>query len=355
MPKKKRPAEDGGKAGLQAKELFAERLLAWAKLHGRSGLPWQGKGAYEVWVSEIMLQQTRVETAIDYYQRFLERFPTIGALAKASEEDVLAAWSGLGYYQRARNLRMAAQIADRDFKGALPGTAEELATLPGIGRSTAAAIASLCHNERVAILDGNAKRSITRVFAVKESPQTAKGMAKLWDLAEKLVPEDAKAYTQAIMDLGATICLPTPRCELCPMTDFCQGKSDPGSFPAKKAMASAPSRKEKEETWELAHDGSRVAMVWRPKSNGVWRGMLALPESPGETPAGWSKRETIRHDFSHYRLFAKIMEKRMRPKDLDAWAAKSKREVFRIADALEQGIPSPVRKLLESLLPDRQG
>lgn len=333
----------------QARSEFAPRLLAWAEKHGRSGLPWQGGSPYEVWVSEIMLQQTRVETVIGYFRRFLARFPTLESLADSREEDVLAAWSGLGYYQRAKNLRAAAQAAMRDCGGALPKKAADLMKLPGIGRSTAAAIASSCHNERVAILDANAKRALARAFAVKEDLKSAAGMAKLWRLAESLVPEDASGYTQAIMDLGATVCLPKPRCEACPMAEICQGKSAPEKYPGRAEAAKKKERAERAEIWLLAHDGQRVALCKRPSAAGVWRGMLALPLSEGEPSGNWTAREGIRHDFSHYRLFAALREKKMRPKDLERWAEQSSdRVLMPIEEALRSAIPSPVRGVLES-------
>lgn len=343
----------------EAKRAFAPALLAWAKEHGRVGLPWQGGSPYEVWISEIMLQQTRVETAAGYFREFLRRFPTLKSLAESSEDDVLAAWSGLGYYQRAKNLRKAAQIAMRDFGGDLPVLAKELETLPGIGRSTAAAIASSCHNERVAILDANAKRSIARAFAVKDDVSTAGGLKKLWDLAESLVPEEAAAYTQAIMDLGATVCLPAPRCAGCPIEKTCLGKGSPERFPGKRARSPKEAdgsgggkagRPERFETWLLAHDGVRAALRKREDGKGVWRGLLAFPESAQEALEGWVERETVRHDFSHYRLFAKILERPMEAEALDDWA-KSAEGAFpmAISDALEAGIPSPVRRVLESL------
>src|SRR5687767_85875 len=191
---------------------FAAKLIAWQRRHGRHGLPWQGtRDPYRIWLSEVMLQQTQVAAVIPYYRRFLEKYPSVEALSRASEDEVLRLWSGLGYYARGRNLRLAAQrvVAQGNF----PGTAAEIAELPGVGRSTAAAIAVFAFGERAAILDGNVKRVLARCFGEKKD---------LWPLAERLLPkENIEAYTQALMDLGATICLRSPKCEGCPVKARC--------------------------------------------------------------------------------------------------------------------------------------
>src|SRR2546423_3049558 len=196
---------------------FAQKLIAWQRRHGRHGLPWQGtRDPYRIWLSEVMLQQTQVAAVIPYYERFLARFADVYSLARASQDDVLRLWSGLGYYARGRNLRKAAiEIATRGF----PRTAHAIAELPGIGRSTAAAIAAFAFGERAAILDGNVKRVLARCFGVEEKKP-------LWALAERLLPaRGIKTYTQALMDLGATVCTRrNPGCAACPVAEKCRAK-----------------------------------------------------------------------------------------------------------------------------------
>ena len=206
---------------------FAERVVQWQRTHGRAGLPWQiTRDPYRVWLSEIMLQQTQVTTVLGYYERFLQRFPTVVALANAPSEDVLAMWSGLGYYARARNLHKCAQAVAAVHGGEFPRSAVQLAELPGIGRSTAAAIAAFCFGERVAILDGNVKRVLTRVLAWERDIAQAASEKALWAIASDLLPvapagEPLHAamatYTQGLMDLGATVCtIRRPACDACP-------------------------------------------------------------------------------------------------------------------------------------------
>jgi A/G-specific adenine glycosylase len=205
---------------------FATRLLKWYQEHGRA-LPWRGTAEpYSIWVSEIMLQQTRVEAAIPYFQRWMERFPTVEALARASEREVLSLWEGLGYYARARNLRRAAQIVMEGYGGRLPATAKELHRLPGVGRYTAGAIASIAFGRDEPALDGNIQRVLARVFDVTEAADTARGAARLWELAAEHLPRGrAGDYNQALMDLGATICLPRePRCSMCPVNVLCKAR-----------------------------------------------------------------------------------------------------------------------------------
>ncbi len=213
-------------AGESASTPLAERLLAWAATHGRRGLPWQSsRDPYRVWLSEVMLQQTQVATVIGYYERFSARFPTVAALAAAAPSEVMASWAGLGYYSRARNLHACARRVVDDFDGAFPRNAAALTSLPGIGRSTAAAIAALCFDERVPILDGNVKRVLARHFAIDGYPGVAAVERELWDRAASLLPQagaDMPAYTQAIMDLGAGVCTRrNPRCEACPLRSTC--------------------------------------------------------------------------------------------------------------------------------------
>ena len=266
---------------------FAERVVAWQRAHGRSGLPWQlTRDAYRVWLSEIMLQQTQVTTVLGYYERFLQRFPTVAALAAAPAEDVLALWSGLGYYARARNLHRCAQAVVEQHGGVFPSTARQLAELPGIGRSTAAAIAAFCFGERVAILDGNVKRVLTRVLAYDRDIAQAASEKALWAIATDMLPDappgaalDAamSTYTQGLMDLGATVCtIKRPACDACPVNAMCAGRASgmPEKFPVKTRKLKR-SKRAAVLLWLQCKD--RVWLVRRADS-GVWAQLWSLPE-----------------------------------------------------------------------------
>ncbi len=266
---------------------FAERVIAWQRSHGRSGLPWQlTRDPYRVWLSEIMLQQTQVTTVLGYYERFLQRFPTVAALAAAPSEEVLAMWSGLGYYARARNLHRCAQAVVAEHGGEFPRSAQQLAELPGIGRSTAAAIAAFCFGERVAILDGNVKRVLTRVLAYERDIAQAASEKALWAIATDLLPLappgaplDAamSTYTQGLMDLGATVCtIRRPACDACPAHAMCQGRASgaPERFPVKTRKLKR-SKRAAVLLW-LQHQ-DRVWLVRRADS-GVWAQLWSLPE-----------------------------------------------------------------------------
>ena len=262
---------------------FAGEVVRWQIGHGRNSLPWQNtRDPYLVWLSEIMLQQTQVSTVLDYFARFVQRFPTVSALAVASQDEVLALWSGLGYYSRARNLHRCAQDVMALHAGQFPGSAEQLQSLPGIGRSTAAAIAAFCFGERVAILDGNVKRVLARVLGYSADLAQSANERALWDQATALLPhqdlpDTMPRYTQGLMDLGATICtLRQPQCLLCPVQKLCCGlaSGDPASYPVKtrklKRSAQALSL-----LWAQQPDGS----VWLEKRPvpGIWGGLYCLP------------------------------------------------------------------------------
>lgn len=200
---------------------FSDRLIQWQKLYGRHGLPWQIKDPYARWISEVMLQQTQVVTVIDYYHRFMDRFPTVNELAVASEDEVMRYWAGLGYYTRARNLHKAAKIIVDTYRGVFPTTRQEWEALPGIGQSTAAAVTAFSFGAKEAIMDGNVKRVLARNFAI-EKPMTAQVEKEFWALAQSLLPEnDIESYIQGLMDLGATVCTRTPQCLLCPFETTC--------------------------------------------------------------------------------------------------------------------------------------
>jgi A/G-specific adenine glycosylase len=262
---------------------FATRVVRWQRAHGRHHLPWQAtRDPYRVWLSEIMLQQTQVSTVLAYYTRFVQRFPDPAALAAAELDEVLALWSGLGYYSRARNLhRCAQQVRDR-FGGAFPQTAAELETLPGIGRSTAAAIAAFCFGERVAILDGNVKRVLARALGFAGDLSQSAQVRALWSQAADLLPvahlhDTMPRYTQGLMDLGATVCLArNPACPACPLADLCVARrgANPQAYPVKTRKL----KRGAESLW-LLWARNREGAVWleRRPTPGVWAGLFCLP------------------------------------------------------------------------------
>ena len=264
----------------------AERVVAWQATHGRNHLPWQQtRDPYRVWLSEIMLQQTQVTTVLDYYARFLGRFPDVAALAQATQDEVLGLWSGLGYYSRARNLHRCAQMVVSEHGGVFPKTAEVLVLLPGIGRSTAGAIAAFCFSQRVSILDANVRRVLTRLLGFKDDLASARNERLLWDHAESLLPQrDLETamprYTQGLMDLGAATCTPrAPRCEQCPLSGLCAARKEgaPERYPVKTRKLLR-----KSESWQLLVLQDQQGRVWleRRPSTGIWAGMHCVPVFP---------------------------------------------------------------------------
>ena len=258
---------------------FAGRLIAWHARHGRHDLPWQNtRDAYRIWLSEIMLQQTQVTTVMPYYARFLDRFPDIRALAAAPVEDVMALWSGLGYYARARNLHACARAVVGRHGGEFPRDAIAIAELPGIGRSTAAAIAAFCWGERVAILDGNARRVLCRVLGFDGDLSLPRETSRLWALAESLLPDRGiESYTQGLMDLGAGVCLPrAPACDACPLAGICAARTAgrPEAYPVRSRRAV---RGQVHTTWLWLRRGQALWLVQRAP-RGVWGGLWSLPE-----------------------------------------------------------------------------
>jgi A/G-specific adenine glycosylase len=333
---------------------FAAALLAWHKLHGRTGLPWQGiRDPYRVWLSEIMLQQTQVITVKEYYARFLQRFPTVADLATAPQDDVLALWAGLGYYSRARNLHACAHAVIRLHGGEFPLSAALLRNLPGIGPSTAAAIASFCYGERVAILDGNVKRVLTRVLGYSQDLAVAKNERELLQIATDLLPQRDLAttmprYTQAIMDLGATVCLPRqPLCQACPMAERCaaraQGRAQDYPVRTKKLKRSSQSLWL---LWAQRKDGA-VLLHKRP-APGVWAGLYCLPlfESPEALEASLTPSQraalkalpTFVHVLTHKDLHLHVMRLHTSAalNGLGHW----------MLDWQTVGLPAPIKKLL---------
>ena len=336
--------------------VFAEKLIAWQKQHGRRSLPWQGTcDPYRVWLSEVMLQQTQVGAVIPYYERFLRRFPTVEALAAASEDEVLQLWSGLGYYARGRNLHAAAKTVSQ--LGSFPRTAAEIEMLPGIGKSTAAAIAAFAFGERAAILDGNVKRVLARFFGIAGWPGEKAVEAALWQRANRLLPKkDIETYTQALMDLGATVCVRTPKCEACPVSRDCiaRRKGKTSDIPAPRPRKALP---QKAVTWLLLHDRGQLLLEKRP-APGIWGGLWSFPEAPAKDIDGHCRRslgcevlstktlETLEHGFTHFRLrihplLCHVTRRPNVQSPGSLW--------IDIEDVSSAAVPSPVRTLVSRL------
>ncbi|WP_241053501.1 A/G-specific adenine glycosylase [Achromobacter xylosoxidans] len=342
---------------------FAPRIVAWQRQHGRHDLPWQNtRDPYRIWLSEIMLQQTQVATVIPYYERFLQRFPDVAALAAAAQEDVMPYWAGLGYYARARNLHRCAQEIARDWNGRFPPTAEGIATLPGIGRSTAAAIAAFAYGERSPILDGNVKRVFTRQFGIAGDPAKREIEQRLWALADAQVeatPDlDMAAYTQGLMDLGATLCTRgKPACERCPVADTCVARREgrQAELPTPKARKTIPER----ETAMLVLQWRGAYLLQQRPEPGIWGGLWSLPEfdvagDPGAAsralglePERHSALAAFSHTFTHYRLHVRPWWVEVRAASLrdghppTRWVAPD--------DLASTALPAPVKKLLLGL------
>lgn len=365
------PAEEAA-SPLQA--AFASRLIAWQRRHGRHDLPWQNtRDPYRIWLSEIMLQQTQVSTVIPYYAKFLARFPDVAALARAPIDDVMALWAGLGYYSRARNLHRCASAVLEQHGGAFPTSPEALAQLPGIGRSTAAAIASFAFGARATILDGNVKRVLARVFGIEGFPGEKRVENAMWLLAERVMPareastDDVSAYTQGLMDLGATLCVRgKPDCARCPFAADCVAHATgrQRELPAARPKKTVPTRR----TWMLVlRDGASVLLERRPPS-GIWGGLWSLPEAPDEAALaeraqafgaarGFERLAPLAHTFTHFKL-----EIEPRCADLGHESGSSAMATSACIEARDDatawvpldriddyGVPAPVRKLLDAL------
>ena len=341
--------------------MIAPQLLAWWDKHGRRHLPWQkDRTPYRIWVSEIMLQQTRVETVVPYFERFIASFPDLRALAAAGEDDVLRVWAGLGYYSRAHNLLKAARIVVSQHRGELPRDFESLLALPGIGRSTAGAILALAHGQRRAILDGNARRVLARVHAVEGWLGKSSISRKLWNLAESNTPSDrVRDYTQAIMDLGATVCLRRrPRCIACPLVESCLARKHglTAEIPASKPKANRPLKRR---SMLVVQRPDGAVLLRRRPPTGIWAGLWSLPTlEKDESARDWCSRvlgclpqdlaelTPIRHGFSHFEL-------EIRPIHLPVSTPPAE---IREADqwrwhdgAQDLGMPAPIRRLVESM------
>lgn len=340
---------------------FATRIISWQRQHGRHGLPWQGADAYRVWLSEIMLQQTQVATVIPYYLRFTTIFPDIAALAAASEDEVLAYWSGLGYYSRARNLLRAAQLIIQRHDGKFPCEFDDILALPGIGRSTAAAISALVFHKQYAILDGNVKRILARYCAIEGYTGEKKTEAQLWQQAETLLPVlDVATYTQGIMDLGAIVCTSSkPQCGVCPLQKDCAAYQSGrvAQLPTPRQRKALP---EKYSTFLLLLNGSDILLEKR-SSSGIWGGLWCPPqvEHGGNIAACCMQRFAVdaaqavalpefTHTFTHFKLHVAPLLVRVahKPKQVQEPC----RVWLDVEDALHAAIPSPVRKLIEKII-----
>jgi len=286
---------------------FNQTVLHWYDDHGRKDLPWQNPiSPYRVWISEVMLQQTQVKTVIPYFERFMETFPTVHDLASAPQDQVLNLWTGLGYYARARNLHKAAQIVSEQYQGAFPDSVELLNELPGIGRSTAGAIASISMNVSAAIMDGNVKRVLTRFHAIEGWPGTSKVEKQLWEIAEDNTPPKRTGhYTQAMMDLGATLCTRSkPACGVCPLQPECKAYAlgTPTAFPHSKPKKEKPVKSAR--FLMILNKDNELLLEQRPQT-GISGGLYCVPEEDKTSVPDFIIKEewpAFRHTFSHYHL-----------------------------------------------------
>jgi A/G-specific adenine glycosylase len=345
---------------------FQKKILTWFDKDGRKTLPWQiNKTPYRVWISEVMLQQTQVNTVIPYFERFMQRFPTIESLARAKEDEILHLWTGLGYYSRARNLHRSAKKIVEQCNGIFPETLEELQMLPGVGRSTAGAILSLAFQQPATILDGNVKRVLTRFSGITEWPGEKSALEKLWKTAESLTPKKRVAdYTQAMMDLGALVCVRgKPLCEKCPLEKMCLARElgIEKNLPLAKPKKILPV---KQATFFILHYQQEIFLQKRPPV-GIWGGLWSLPEFSGFMSEDdisvfcWQQfklksqqikmGQFFRHTFSHYHLdilpiFIQVKNKPSKIMDSDQqiW--------YNLKHSQIIGLPAPIKKILKDLL-----
>ena len=339
---------------------FSQRLLNWFDRYGRTDLPWQQHPTpYRVWISEIMLQQTQVNTVIPYYQRFIQRFTDIPTLAAATNDDVLHYWTGLGYYARARNLHRAAQLIVSEYAAELPTDLATLMGLPGIGRSTAGAILALAHRQRQPILDGNVKRVLCRYHALEGSPTETKVANQLWGLADQHTPNRrVAAYTQAIMDLGATICTRSrPKCALCPFTQDCAARlqGQPEAYPTPKPRKTKPV---KSLTFIMLQNPLGEVLLQKRPTTGVWGGLWSFPECPttadisawcqqhlNQAVPKWETWQSLRHTFTHFHL--DITPVHISP--IEKTQTTALKQSIWYNNSMSLGLAAPVVRLLEQL------
>lgn len=339
---------------------FAAAVIAWQSRHGRHDLPWQrSRDPYAIWVSEIMLQQTQVATVLAYYGRFMARFPDLAALARADLDQVMALWSGLGYYSRARHLHRAAQVIHERHGGLFPTRFEDVLALPGIGRSTAGAIMAFAYGARYPILDGNVKRVLARIEGIEGYPGEKDVADALWRAAERLLPKRSiEAYTQGLMDLGAMVCLRRPNCGVCPVRQSCTAHRTGriAAIPSPRPRKTVPHRR----TTMLVLEHRGAVLLEKRAPTGVWGGLWCLPEIDSDADAasvceqkfGTRLAEVrtlpvVEHGFTHFSLT--IAPRRAEVLDIAPRAAEAAYAWVDMTAAKAAGIPAPVRRILEML------
>lgn len=345
-------------------ETFQKKIINWYHEHGRKQLPWQVTATpYHVWVSEVMLQQTQVTTVIDYFQRFIQRFPDIQTLAQSSQDDVLEVWSGLGYYSRARNLHQTAQIIVDDYSGEFPQDLESLISLPGIGRSTAGAILALAMNKPAAILDGNVKRVLARVFNVEGWPGKTAVAKQLWAISEAYTSQNQpRAFVQGMMDLGAMVCTKQqPQCSACPLQNECQAYQldKQANLPGKKPPKKRPTRYR---YMLILIDTDKQVLLEKRPPTGIWGGLWSLPElenpqhddsiqayirqSLGLECLSLTHLETLTHQFTHYELIIYPVVVQTQP---NQYKVAESNTIWQPIYQITVGLPQPVKQLLQQL------
>lgn len=339
---------------------FSERIITWQRRYGRHDLPWQGADPYRVWLSEVMLQQTQVATVVPYYLRFIEQFPNISSLAAAQEDAVLARWSGLGYYTRARNLHRAARMMHAQYGGEFPMDFESILALPGVGRSTAAAVCALAMHQRRAILDGNVKRVLARHRGIEGYPGKKAVELQMWNYAEAMLPDqDVAIYTQGLMDLGASVCTRTkPHCTKCPVRQDCEAflSHRVAQLPTPRPRKEIPQRSA---TFLIVQDNVEILLEKRPAS-GIWGGLWCFPvlEEGADALASCKQRfgveaeamytlSSFTHVFTHFRLH--ITPMLFKAERVASQSGESGWAWMNTNTALQAGLPAPVRKLVERL------
>lgn len=345
---------------------FAATVAAWQRSHGRHGLPWQGtRDPYRIWLSEIMLQQTQVATVIGYYTRFLERFPDVQALGSASQDEVMPYWAGLGYYARARNLHRCAQIVCEQWQGRFPTCPQELEQLPGIGRSTAAAIAAFSTGQRTPILDGNVKRVFARYFGFREHPGQRQVELRMWELADTIMAQapadlDMTAYTQGLMDLGSSLCARgKPQCGACPLAENCQARADGTQhlIPTPKPRKAIPERS----CHVLILEDAQAVLLERRPPSGIWGGLWTLPQFETEEElmqacqhyglncGDQHRMAGLVHVFTHFKLH--ITPWHVRSEALSARETRPDSAWTAVQALPDTALPAPIKKILDGLYP----
>ena len=336
---------------------FADQLIRWYEKAGRKELPWlHYSEPYPIWVSEIMLQQTQVATVIPYFERFIKRFPSVSSLAAARLDEVLEHWTGLGYYARGRNLHASAVKIVEEFSGKFPQSVEQLESLPGIGCSTAGAIVAQAFQQRAPILDGNVKRVLTRYHAIEEWPGSTQVTKQLWKLAEEKTPDKkVRIYTQAIMDLGATVCTRSnPECDRCPLESECEANrhSLQRSIPARKPAKAKPIRKT--HFLILENEASELFLVKRPPT-GIWGGLWSFPEIEDKEVNSLDVLETLperQHTFSHFQLQYTPVKVRYKPENTKVMEAQQSLW-YNVNQPPSIGLAAPVLKLIKEITGSR--